>query len=62
MAIFIKIIEIYFLICLCVLIITTIKNIKQLNYHNWLWYVREISWKNIVLAPFLLLYIIWEEL
>lgn len=62
MGIFIKIIEIYFLICLFVLVIVTIKNIRELNYHNWTWYFREINWKNIALAPFLLLYILWEEL
>ena len=62
MEVLIKVIEIYFSICLLVLVITTIKNIKELNYHNWTWYIREINWKNILLAPFLLCYILWKEL
>lgn len=62
MEILIKIVQIYVAICLLVLIITVIKMAQCIHYRNFMWYAREINWKNIALAPFLLLYIIWEEL
>ncbi len=62
MEILIKIVQIYLAICLSVLIITVVKTAQCIHYRKFMWYVREINWKNIALAPFLLLYIIWEEL
>ena len=62
MEILIKIVQIYVAICLSVLIITVTKMVQCTHYRKFMWYVREINWKNIALAPFLLLYMIWEDL